>query len=82
MCPHNHCSADTNINNRTTTTMAPNFAHHKRVLIHSLIDSKLQSDDGPNNNEIADIAGCTVACKIGIPPLLLKILSTNHASYS
>ena len=42
---------------RTTTTMALNLALHKRALIQSIIDSKLQGEDSLKDNEIADIAG-------------------------
>ena len=52
---------------RTTTTMAPNLALHKRVLIQSTIDSKLQGDDGLKDDEIADIAGCSTCAVRRIP---------------
>jgi len=45
--------------NRTTTTMAPNLGLHKRILIQSIIDSKLQGNDAPKDDEIAEIANYT-----------------------
>ena len=58
MCHHNHSSADSSIPYRTTT-MAPNLALHKHIIIQSIISSKLQGDDDPEDDEIAEIAGCT-----------------------
>ncbi|KAK0720353.1 hypothetical protein B0H67DRAFT_575863 [Lasiosphaeris hirsuta] len=51
--------ADSNITNSTTTAMAPNFTLHKRALTQTIINSKLQGEDGPKDDEIAEINGYT-----------------------
>jgi hypothetical protein len=77
MCHHHHSSADSSITTLTTTIMAPNLALHKRVLIQSIIDSKLQGDDGPKDDEIAEITGCTARAVRRIRSNLLRFGTTT-----
>jgi hypothetical protein len=48
-------SADNSIAIHVTATMAPNLALYKRVLIQSIIESKLRGDGGVRDDKIADI---------------------------
>ncbi|KAK4119395.1 hypothetical protein N657DRAFT_540965, partial [Parathielavia appendiculata] len=57
--------------------IAPNLALHKRVLIQSIIGSKLKGNDGPKDNEIAEIAGCTDRAVRRIRSNLLRFGSTT-----
>lgn len=77
MCHHNYFSADISITNLTTTTMAPNLAFYKRVLIQSITDCKLQGDDGPIDDEIAEIADCTARAVRRIRSNLLRFGTTT-----
>ncbi|KAK4445623.1 hypothetical protein QBC34DRAFT_163842 [Podospora aff. communis PSN243] len=72
MC-HHLSAADNGIINRTTTTMAPSLALHKRVLIQSIINSKLQGDDDLKDDEIADVAGCSARAVRRIRSNLLRL---------
>lgn len=77
MCHHNRSSADNSITNRTAITMAPNLALHKRVLIQSIIDSRLQGDHGLKDDEIAEITGCTARTVRRIRSSLLRFGTTT-----
>jgi len=57
--------------------MAPNLALYKRVLIQSIIDSKLQADDGLKDDEIVDIAGCSARVVRRIRSNLLQFGTTT-----
>ena len=70
-------SADSNIANNTTTAMAPNLALHKRDLIQTIINSKLQGDDSPKDDEIAEITGCTARAVRRIRSNLLRFGTTT-----
>lgn len=73
----NYYSADSSIINRTTITMAPNLSLHKRALIQTIINSKLQGDDGPKDDEIAEITGCTARAVRRIRSNILRFGTTT-----
>ncbi|KAK4453047.1 hypothetical protein QBC34DRAFT_376501 [Podospora aff. communis PSN243] len=52
--------------------MAPNLTLHKRVLIQSIVNSKLQGDDDLKDDEIADVAGCSARAVRRIRSNLLR----------
>ncbi|KAK3990708.1 hypothetical protein QBC44DRAFT_60596 [Cladorrhinum sp. PSN332] len=60
--------------------MAPNLALHKRVLIQTIINSKLQGDSGPKDDEIAEITGCTTRAIRRIRSNLLRFGTTTAPS--
>ncbi|KAK0731981.1 hypothetical protein B0H67DRAFT_91942 [Lasiosphaeris hirsuta] len=49
-----------------------NLALHRCVLIQGIIDSKLQGDDGPKDDEIAEIIGCKGWAPRGKRPRQIK----------
>lgn len=60
--------------------MAPNLALSKRVLVQNIIQSKLQGDKDPKDDEIAEIAGCTTRTVRRIRSNLILFGSTEAPS--
>ena len=68
----------TAINN--LTTMSPNLALSKHVLIQNMINTKLQDDEALKDDDIAKIADCSVCAVRRIRSNLLLFGSTKAPS--